>query len=322
MRRFINLNSNSKVYIICPYGAKTGGPEALHQLHFKLRKKNIQSFLLPIEKTFNKAEPSYEKYNPIWLEQPVIEANSSNLVILPEIYTGIIPILLKANVQIIMWWLSVDGYYRTQPVTRLPLEQIFRYNNIVHCVQSHYANHFLLSKGWKEPISLTDYLAKDFISNNEYIEKKDIILVNGRKLSEKASVLLEIIKSNILNIEIIFLNHFSLNELLELYKKAKIYIDLGHHPGRDRTPREAALHDCIIITSTEGSALFFDDIPIPSQYKFDIASNREDFVNLIKVCLSDYSHIIKEFKFYKNSILNQEKIFEIEIENIFGKWLI
>lgn len=321
MRQFINLNSNSKVYIICPYGAKTGGPEALHQLHFKLREKDIQSFLLPIERTFNKSESSYEKYNPIWLEKPVIEADSSNLVVFPEIYTGIIPTLLESNVQIVMWWLSVDGYYRAKPETRLPLEQIFRHNNIVHCAQSHYANHFLLSKGWREPISLTDYLAEEFIStlNNSYIEKENIILINGRKLSEKAATLIEIIKSNIPNIEIVFLKHFSLKELLFLYKKAKIYIDLGHHPGRDRGPREAALHDCIIITSTEGSALFFDDIPIPSQYKFDITNNEvENFVNLIKTCLSDYNHLINDFKFYKRTIFNQEKIFEIEIESIFG----
>ena len=41
------------------------------------------------------------------------------------------------------------------------------------------------------------------------------------------------------------------------------------HPGKDRMPREAALLGCCILTSTLGSADFFDDVPIMSEYKFE-----------------------------------------------------
>ena len=57
-------------------------------------------------------------------------------------------------------------------------------------------------------------------------------------------------------------------EVQELFKKSKVYIDFGYHPGKDRIPREAAVNDCCIITNREGSAKNNIDIPIFDKYKF------------------------------------------------------
>ena len=77
-------------------------------------------------------------------------------------------------------------------------------------------------------------------------------------------------------------NHFSLGfkkfnfipiqgmssiEVANLLESAKIYIDFGNHPGKDRLPREAVLSGCCIITNSKGSAKNSVDICISKKYK-------------------------------------------------------
>ena len=62
------------------------------------------------------------------------------------------------------------------------------------------------------------------------------------------------------------LNHAAMRAILGC---AKLYIDFGHHPGKDRMPREAARAGCCILTSRSGSAQYQADMPIPDDYKFD-----------------------------------------------------
>ena len=38
---------------------------------------------------------------------------------------------------------------------------------------------------------------------------------------------------------------------------AKVYVDFGNHPGKDRIPREAAICGCCVITNREGSAAYW-----------------------------------------------------------------
>ena len=58
-------------------------------------------------------------------------------------------------------------------------------------------------------------------------------------------------------------------QVQELLAQAKIYIDFGNHPGRDRIPREAAISGCVVITGKRGAAANDIDINIPAEFKFD-----------------------------------------------------
>ena len=37
-------------------------------------------------------------------------------------------------------------------------------------------------------------------------------------------------------------------------------VDLGHHPGKDRLPREAALAGCVTVVGRAGAAVFADEV--------------------------------------------------------------
>ena len=99
--------------------------------------------------------------------------------------------------------------------------------------------------------------------------------------------------------------NLSQTQVYDLMSVAKIFIDFGNHPGRERMPREAALFNCIIITNMNGSA-FGIDLPISNNYKFNESIfNISKIIKLIRFCLKNYDYEIIKFKDYK--ILNVEE---------------
>ena len=103
-------------------------------------------------------------------------------------------------------------------------------------------------------------------------------------------------------------------------RSAKVYIDFGNHPGKDRIPREAAMCGCCIITGKMGSAQFFEDVSINEEYKFeDIDENLYDVLDKIKYIFNNYNTEIEKFKQYRKKIMHEYKIFQKEIDIIFER---
>jgi hypothetical protein len=107
-------------------------------------------------------------------------------------------------------------------------------------------------------------------------------------------------------------------EVIQLMSHAKIYIDFGNHPGRDRLPREAALLGCCIITGKSGSAKFYEDIPIDEKYKFEEKDeNIEKILNCIQDILKDYETIVADFEQYRAIILDEKSEHKKILREIF-----
>ena len=81
------------------------------------------------------------------------------------------------------------------------------------------------------------------------------------------------------------LKGFNREQLSQKFSTAKVYIDFGHHPGRDRLPREAAMHGCCVVTGLLGSAGNAVDIPIDSDYKLN--SEADDFEIKFELLISN-----------------------------------
>lgn len=99
---------------------------------------------------------------------------------------------------------------------------------------------------------------------------------------------------------------------------AKLYIDFGNFPGKDRLPREAALNGCCIISGKNGASFFFEDLPIPSAFKFE--TKRKNIVKIsamIKKVLTNYNELQQQFLDYRNIIMKEEDIFKQEIDSFF-----
>ena len=63
--------------------------------------------------------------------------------------------------------------------------------------------------------------------------------------------------------EVGYLSGLSPHEAAELLRSSTIYIDFGHHPGRDRIPREASSAGCAVLSTQLGAARFTEDMPLP-----------------------------------------------------------
>lgn len=107
-------------------------------------------------------------------------------------------------------------------------------------------------------------------------------------------------------------------EVNENLRRAKLYIDFGNHPGKDRIPREAAMCGCCIITGRDGAAQFYEDVAISDEYKFDTTDeNLPYIVNKIHNIMDDYKNEIDKFNSYRQKIIKEKEVFENEIDILF-----
>ena len=109
-------------------------------------------------------------------------------------------------------------------------------------------------------------------------------------------------------------------QVKELLAGAKLYIDFGHHPGKDRLPREAAMAGCCIITGRRGAAGNHVDIPIPEDYKLD--EGRRDFPQAFRALATsifdNFARHSRSFDGYREGIRNEPAEFERQVRAIFG----
>jgi hypothetical protein len=223
--------------------------------------------------------------------------------------------------QKVFWWLSVDNYFSFE--NHIPLEKLFEYD-FVHCTQSEYASQFLVQQGLHQFHPLTDYINKEFVDKSRGVSqngKENIVLYNPSKLNgNRGGVIVAELIEKFPSIQWVALRNLSNEQLIDLYRKSKIYLDLGTHPGRDRIPREAALFKCITLFGLNGSARCFLDAPVPMDYKFalDDINCAEKLIKTIYHCFENYTSVINYFEFYVRTIKQQERVFEVEVQRLFG----
>lgn len=330
MENKLKIEKNTKIYVACPANVATGGPELLHQLVYELNKLGLKSFMYYYykKKEISPIHEAYIKYKNPFVDE--IEDNKDNVIITPERNTGII--YHYKDIQKVIWWLSVDNYYKLfegkNPVKKLLKVILYKFNilkayqfgrneNIIHFVQSEYAKQHLLEKGISSIYFLGDYLDGVFIRNQlETIgnNRKNIVVFNPKKGIEFTK---KIIKHG-QKIKFIPIENMTTNKVAKLLSTAKIYIDFGNHPGKDRIPREAAISNCCVITNKRGSAKYYKDVPIPDEFKFD---DRDDniykIINKIHDSFSNYEDNVEKFEEYREIIKSEQDNFIADIKDIF-----
>lgn len=322
----VDILNTTKLYIAAPARSATGGPELLHQLARKLRDREINAVMFYYPEISQPVHDNYLHYDIPYTTE--IIDTTDNILIVPETMTRLLD--TQPKIRKIIWWLSYDNYFLVR--IRNPRVRTFLLNRNLgirasrffgskmahaelHLVQSAYAKAMLATRGVKNTAYLTDYLHSSFISQKTDLQhKQDIVAYNPDK---GARITKRIIK-HCSNTQFVPIKNMAREEVIDLLKRAKVYIDFGSHPGRDRIPREAAILKCCVLTNTRGSAKFEEDLPIPNCYKFDDEELDLDAIRLtIEYCLSEYEDCCAQFKQYRSTISKQEKIFEKEISKLF-----
>jgi hypothetical protein len=328
------MNDFKKILIICPGGAMTAGPEALHQLAAELNQLKQTAVMVyhPFHKTFSTPIP-YQKY-----QTPVetFSDEDDNLIVYPEIFTNLA--LKTKHAKAAIWWMSVNNftciryknplrdkirYWKNVLKGKIPWQGIKALTGLRHFAQSHYASEFLASHGIQslplsDPIPVfTDpnYLAS-LIPRLETANRQNIICYNP----SKGTKITESIMATFPHWTFKALKGLDREQLAAEFLSAKIYLDFGHHPGKDRLPREAAIHGCCIITGLFGSAENPVDIPIPNRFKLNV--NDIGFMNslekVVNEIFSSFETCSQELEAYRQTISHEPENFNQQVMAAFS----
>ncbi len=353
----LKIYKNTKVFIISPVSSITGGIESLHQLGYNLRNRlGIETYIYYYPDISLKVEQEETRYNVPYIQK--IADEHSNILIIPEIFTNLDTINNFKNIRKVVWWLSIDNYFLSllslkhgfllqrginkisnflfkKPVYNLPIilqNDIYKLSDFLkkdkvvqeaslHLVQSEYAKNYLLKSDIREDILyyLSDYINESFLNRPFNLEeKKDFVVYNHRK----GYFFTRHIMQHSSGIKFIPLLNMDRAQVITTLSEAKVYIDFGTHPGKDKPPREAAIMGCCVITGKRGSAAYFEDVPIPEKYKFeDKKENIPKIIERIRDCLENYNERYKDFDNYREIIRKEPEKFVEDMKKIFVKVL-
>ena len=336
----IVLDKDSVVYVLSPCYFKTGGTELLHQYVSTARKAGINcKIVYPSATQTKNINPAFRCYVDDYLTLEELDDSQNNVIIVPEIYTGYLR--LFKNLRVVVWWESVDNYLKTQSLTyhlkhfadnpKQSLGYLFRIvlgkqkslpfrllkkNVDFHFVQSEYARLFLEQKGIIDNVFyVSDYINDMYLSGlSDPNNKKNIVCYNpakGRRFTEK---IIERAKG----VSFVPLVNMTNEQVFNTLLQAKVYIDFGDHPGKDRFPREAAMMGCCVITGKNGSARNDEDIYIDKAFKFDQRSNEvKRIIEMIQKCLCNYDEMTHCFDRYRQRIAEEKNCFEENLIDCF-----
>jgi len=313
----------ARILVCTPGGAVTGGPELQHQLVRTLCDlgHDAKVCYYPFDQHFECPEP-YKHYG---VPQTALVDAPENSVVISEVSTFLTKFFPRSRKFI--WWMSIDNYFqrkkesalkdvymhfKTRLEGRLPIGRLQGYH---HLVQSQYALKFLEREGVRSQM-LSDYLGPAHLADREFGEREDVILFNPKKGMKKTQKLMDRYPQH----RFLPLQNMTPAELAGWFAKAKIYMDFGPHPGKDRMPREAAMAGCCVITGREGSAAFYEDVPIPDIYKLDDRSSKfvDQFGPLAADIFGAFERHFHDFDHYRDVIRAEPAQFREQVAAVFG----
>jgi len=328
------LGHYKTIFVACPGNAMTAGPEAIHQLVADLIRLGQPAAVVyfPFDRVFETAQP-YRKY-----EAPVASYRdvAGDLIVFPEIVTTYALRVRHADAAI--WWMSVNNftcvryghpwrdkirYFKYTLKGLRPWRGIQALKHLKHFAQSDYAMKFLAANGIDGvmlsdaiPVYTTPAYLGEVAGLRDLARRGNRILFNPHKGKKITQQLLAAFPEW----EFMPLVGYNREQLAEIFLESKLYMDFGHHPGKDRLPREAAIHGCCVITGLNGSAGNDVDVPIPAAYKLDANEPAfiEKFGRVVRRLFDDFDTCAADFAHYREIISREQIEFDRQIVNAFG----
>lgn len=350
-------NKCKKIYVMCPANYASGGPDALHQMVFYLRRMGFEASIAYFD-TFSTGKYAipvvYKKYVTSFLTENEIVDSLDSVIVLPETFAYKRDGYKKSC--ILIWWLSVDNnkrgssflekciffltlparivknfaYYRkhfSEAVVKTIRKELYSFKNeqknVEHICASYYAFDYVSKKSKKEVKLCIEPISKYFLEC--YEKNKENILKKMRSNEiiynpAKSSKFVNKLAAYAPDLKFVPLRGMSQDQLIDKYMSSKLYVDFGPFPGAERMPKEAVLFGCTIITGRRGASNFHGDVPIPDEYKFENPEKQmDDIVQKLRFMLKNYEKINSDFDEYRNTVLNLERNFIESLKKVFGQ---
>lgn len=251
------------IYILALHGIATGGPEATHQLSDALIEQGFDARLVYYKwSDFDGGviPAEFPAYGPFAEEYARYKVNLARslpdeegaVIVLPETACPLAARFHKAKV--LVWWLSVD--HGLGALSKLNLNYL-RKPNVFHASQSRYAEKFVRVMGFRSLGMLSDYTADltEYATPLPMSERPKVVAFNVRP--DKVIADVEAIAAEVCaldpEIKCVAIHGLSRQDLAAVFAQARVYVDLGSFPGKDRMPREAASMGCIPVCAGVGA---------------------------------------------------------------------
>ncbi len=328
------------IYIL-DCGAYSGGGEALFQLGCDLISRGYKVFIIDGRKDPTIQPPEkFDKYFAFGLDycdkDKVIDSESSAIIV-PECATEYLFHYKKAKA--IIYWLSCknyDGIYNWNMadtcINRLRhgarwnmirtchfMRNKIKYGNIRYPIKnalnlsgSHYTNS-MLSHANAPYLPLFHSIGIDFLNAGMYTSRnnrEDIVLYNPAKPSRLTRKLVKRGKFNYIPIQ-----SMTVEQMIRLFRKAKLYIDFGNFPGPERLPKETAFNGVNILV-WDLHAANTDDVLVPHQYKISVKSKPKDVEDLLGQMLRKYKEQSKDFDAFRKMIGQLQSEYDRQLDAI------
>ncbi|MCB0926165.1 MAG: hypothetical protein KDB50_16760 [Mycobacterium sp.] len=298
------MTGASRVFIVCPRH-KTGGTEQLHQLCDTLNRIGADASIV-YHMANTKADHSvlYPEFGDVKVSARIEDASDS-VIIFPEVARVSEFRQMFPQSTIALYWLS----YTNAALLGMLKENVAVDSGAIHLFQSYYEyamiRPFLSWQTWW--FFVTDHIHDEYVDldPDTFVEhKQDVVCFNANK---------DRITGNIcqkLAIPAIGLKGMSRRQVNETLRRCKVYVDNGYHPGKDRMPREAAMHGCVVITNKSGSAAYWEDVPIEEKVTLE-----QDLYKLIPDVFANYRAYFDKQAHYREVIRSEKEAFRINVEN-------
>jgi hypothetical protein len=173
-----------------------------------------------------------------------------------------------------------------------------------HIAQSVYAQTWVFERFRKQPHLVSDYIWRDgskehsapIASANSKSTRKLIVAFNAGRGAKLVELVRKFFPAGV---EFVALKGMSGEIVTETLSRADAYLDLGSFPGRDRTPREAALSNCPVLIPLRGSARHYGDFSIDDFYRMDLDINGPESVahRLYEIASNKAIHTMRQAVF-------------------------
>ena len=315
-----------KVVILCPT-VVTGGPEAMHQLCNAINKSGGNAVLVyydaasVLELSDDKiasspAQPeafldAYRNYDAP--HQDLVHLSADTLIVFPE--THALHAFRFRGCHRAVWWLSVDNGLSLEPLFSYKqfCDGYFNDETLIHFYQSDYARDFLMRNGAKKFYPLYDYINRGFLRDAPALKHPVVSFfpAKGRSLADSFF-------SQAKDLPSVAIENMSPKQVSDTLRQTSVYIDFGHHPGKDRVPREAAASGNVIFIHARGAGCHVLDYPLDQFYIFTLVDIKTgELAQKVRACLANHRHFHAQQWLYRGKIEHELEEFALQVKTLF-----
>jgi len=321
------MRAYQKVVILCP-AVITGGPEAMHQLCDAINKAGGNAVLvyydgasmLDLSDNMIASQPTlsaaflgaYSNYDAP--HEEVVNLSSDMLVVFPE--TLALPAFSFRGCKRAVWWLSVDNGLGLEPLFSYKqfCNGYFNDQTLIHFYQSDYARNFLMEHGARTIHPLFDYINRGFLQRGPLPLKQPLVSF----FPAKGRVLANSFFEQAHDLPSVAIENMSPQQVSDMLRQTSVYIDFGHHPGKDRVPREAAVSGNIVFIHSKGAGCHFLDYPLDQFFIFTMVDLKTgELAQKVRACLGNHAHYHNQQWLYRRRIENELEEFTLQVKTSF-----